>query len=89
MSRTPIPARLTVPPDSRSTQRDSDLRYEITLVPESNAPWQDHDPFKVVVCASGLDTARVMAFRLLKRTYGDATNKGNPMWWRVEGQRGV
>lgn len=68
--------------------QSSDLRYEIVLVPEDHAPF-DAEPFKATVDASGLDTARIRVFRMLKRTYGDGTPQGNPMWWRVEEQRGV
>lgn len=67
---------------------DRELAYEVVLSPEDHAPFAAQ-PFKVMVRASGLDTARIKAFRLLKRTYGDGTPQGNPMWWRVSEQRGV
>lgn len=69
-------------------RQSDDLRYEIILTPEDHAPF-DAEPFRVDVRASGLDAARVKAFRLLKRTYGDGTQQGNPMWWRVAEQRGL
>jgi hypothetical protein len=68
--------------------RHDELAYEIVLTPESHAPF-DAQPFKATVYASGLDTARVKVFRMLKRTYGDGTPQGNPMWWHVTEQRGV
>jgi hypothetical protein len=61
----------------------NELRYEVTMVPEDHAPF-DAEPFIVTVKATGLDTARAKAAGLLKRTYGDGTPQGNPMWWRTE-----
>jgi hypothetical protein len=67
---------------------DRELAYEITLSRLPHAPF-DAQPFKVVVRASGSDAARIKVFRLLKRTYGDGTAQGNPMWWLVIDQRRV
>jgi len=72
----------------RAESKHGELAYEITLRPLDHAPF-DAQPFKATVFASGLDTARVKVYRMLKRTYGDGTPQGNPMWWNVERQRGV
>jgi hypothetical protein len=42
------------------------------------------EPFKVAVRAEDASQARGKAGRLLKRTYGDGTREGNPMFWEYE-----
>lgn len=63
---------------------ESQGSYTVVMRPSPLLGGGIADPFKVTIHADDERDAHAKAGRLLKRTYGDGTREGNPMYWTCE-----